>query len=158
MESTGSEVPPPDSDAPSLRPHAALLDSEVGPAKRRGRSFRAQIVIAFVIFPPFAALSFAASQNGSAGDVASRNIPLITAATITGPFVGAIARGSQGCCLRASIDIAVFCVPILLGAVAFQFVPLPFRRGAEAIRLTVWALAWFIWFAGGILSFLHAFS
>lgn len=81
---------------------------------------------------------------------------LTTAATITGPLTGAIARQWQSCCAEFSLKIMMFCAPVLLFGTIFQLIKLPFKKYASAIRLLIWFLCLLIWFLGGILSFGHA--
>ena len=83
---------------------------------------------------------------------------LTTAGTISGPMTGALARDWQGCCLEFSIFLLPCCGSALVGAAAFQFIPLPLKRGATAIRLSVWTVGLLVWFMGGIVSFGHALS
>jgi hypothetical protein len=93
---------------------------------------------------------------GSTGDVGDRPVTLTTLATITGPFVGAIApMNGQSCCLDFSIQVAGLVLALGLFA---QVVPLPFRRGQRSIRLGSWSVGWLVWLAVGPVSFLHAFS
>jgi hypothetical protein len=81
---------------------------------------------------------------------------LTTAATITGPLTGAIARQWQSCCTEFSLKIMMFCAPVLLLGTIFQLIKLPFKKFAAAIRLFIWIVCLLIWFLGGILSFGHA--
>jgi hypothetical protein len=37
-------------------------------------------------------------------------------------------------------------------------IPLPFRRGQQAVRLLLWTLGWLTWLFGGLVSFVHAFG
>jgi hypothetical protein len=81
-----------------------------------------------------------------------------TAATITGPMTGAIARQLQSCCTEFSLKIMMFCAPVLLLGILFQLIKLPFKKFAAAFRLFIWIVCLLIWFLGGILSFGHALS
>ncbi len=81
---------------------------------------------------------------------------LTTAATITGPMTGAIARQWQSCCTEFSLKIMMFCAPVLMLGILFQFLKLPFTKFAAAIRLFLWIVCLMIWFLGGIISFGHA--
>jgi hypothetical protein len=82
-------------------------------------------------------------------------VVLTTAATITGPLTGAIARQWQSCCAEFSLKIMMFCAPVLLFGTIFQLIKLPFKK-ASAIRLSIWFICLLMWFLGGILSFGHA--
>ena len=74
---------------------------------------------------------------------------LTTLATITGPFVGPIARHGQSCCLKFALVLAAICGPVLALGLIAQVVPLPFRRGQQALRLVLWTLGWFVWLFSG---------
>jgi len=107
---------------------------------------------------PFTALTYLAVNSGSMGDVSDRPVALTTLATITGPFIGAIARDGQSCCLAFSLWLAAVTGPVLAVGLIAQVVPLPFRRGQRAVRLVLWTLGWLAWLLSGPISFLHAFS
>ncbi len=114
--------------------------------------------IFLALLVPFTILTYLAVSSGSPGDVRDRPIALTSLGTIAGPFTGAIARRGQGCCLAASLNIAMFCGPILATGVLFQLLPEPTTPWGGAPRLLLWACGWFVWFAGGTLSFLHALN
>ena len=135
----------------------AGLDAEVGAPKRPPRPSQARWYILAGLLVPFTALTYLAVSSGSPSDVRDRPVILTTLATITGPFVGAIARHGQSCCLDFSLKLASICGPILALGLIAQVVPMPFRRGERVVRLVAWALGWFVWFSGGLVSFLHAF-
>jgi hypothetical protein len=86
------------------------------------------------------------------------NIILTTLATVTGPMVGAVARGCQSCCLKFSLSLLPWSGAFLAVGILSQIVPLPFQRLANAVRLVVWCLGLLGWFGGGVISFGHAFS
>ena len=86
------------------------------------------------------------------------NIVVTTLATVTGPMVGAVARDGQSCCLKFSLSLLPWSGAFLAVGTLFQIVPLPLRRFAPALRLTMWCLGLLGWFGGGVVSFLHAFS
>ncbi|HEX8200519.1 MAG TPA: hypothetical protein VF590_08525 [Isosphaeraceae bacterium] len=130
-------------------------DIEVGKTKRPSRA-RWYVLLGLLL--PFTALSYLAVSSGSHSDVRDRPVALTTLATITGPFVGAIARNGQTCCLGFSLRLAVACGPVLALGLISQLVPLPFRRGQRAVRLGLWTLGWLVWLSGGPVSFLHAFG
>jgi len=81
-----------------------------------------------------------------------------TAGTISGPLVGAIARGFQVCCLKCSLYIMAYCAPVLLCGIIAQFICVPNNKLLYIIQMTLWIAGWLVWFAGGTLSFFHAFS
>ncbi len=135
-----------------------MLDEfEVGPAKSHRRDFRTQAYILTGLLVPWMVLTYCAVSSGSPSDVRDRPVLLTTIAAITGPFVGAVARNGQTCCLRASLHLAAICGPALALGIITQFVPMPFQRGREAARLLLWTCGWLAWFCGGFVSFLHAF-
>lgn len=133
------------------------LDIEVGEPKRPPRASRARWYILLGLLVPFTALTYLAVSSGSPSDVRDRPVALTTLATITGPFVGAIARNGQSCCLRFSLTLAAVCGPVLALGLIAQVVPLPFRRGQRTVRIGLWTLGWLLWLFSGQVSFLHAF-
>jgi hypothetical protein len=84
-------------------------------------------------------------------------VSLSTLATITGPFIGAIARNGQTCGLQCSLWLAVVTGPVLALGLIAQVVPMPFRRGQREVRLVLRTLGWLVWLFSGQVSFLHAF-
>lgn len=58
---------------------------------------RARWYILLVQLASFTALTYLAVSSGSPSDVRQRPVVLTTLATITGPFVGPIARNGQEC-------------------------------------------------------------
>ncbi|MEZ6121476.1 MAG: hypothetical protein R3C28_33645 [Pirellulaceae bacterium] len=81
-----------------------------------------------------------------------------TAGSISGPFVGAIARHFQNCCFAASLHIAIRCGPILIFGIAAQFLPFGHLRWGRTLQYLAWSTGWLLWFGGGLLSFGHALS
>ena len=136
----------------------AVLDIRVGEPKRLPRPSRARWYILLGLLVPFTALTYFAVSSGSPSDVRERPVVLTTLATITGPFVGAIARHSESCCLDFSLRLAAMTGPVLALGLIAQVVPLPFRRGRRAVRLMLWTLGWLIWLFSGLISFMHAFG
>ena len=136
----------------------AELDIEVGEPKRPPRASRARWFILLGLLMPFTALTYLAASSGSPSDVRDRPVALTTLATITGPFVGAIARNGQSCCLEFSLTLAAVCGPVLALGLIAQVVPLPFRRGQQTVRIGLWMFGWLVWLMSGPVSFLHAFS
>lgn len=132
--------------------------ADFGAMKSPSRSWRVRGWILLGLLVAFTALTYLAVSSGSASDVRQRPVMLTTLATITGPFVGPIARGGQECCLEFAVSLAVVCGPILALGLIAQVVPLPFRRGAGAFRLGLWTFGWLAWLFSGLVSFGHAFS
>jgi hypothetical protein len=131
----------------------AGLDSEVGEPKR---SPQALWYFLLGLLLPFTALTYLAVSSGSPSDARERPVVLTTLATITGPFVGAIARNGQSCCLEFSLTLAAVCGPVLALGLIAQVLPLPFGRGQRTVRMGLWTIGWLVWLASGQVSFLHA--
>ncbi len=123
---------------------------------RKSPPSRARIYIFACLLAVFTVWVYLAVSSGSPGDVRDRPIVLTTLATITGPFVGPIARHGQSCCLNAALSLAAIAGPILALGLIAQVIPLPFRRGRQAFRLTLWTIGWSAWFFSGLVSFAHA--
>ncbi|MDG3007452.1 hypothetical protein [Paludisphaera mucosa] len=134
--------------------HADFAD--FGPPKNL--TSRARRFIFLGLLAPFTVLTYLAVSSGSPGDVRDRPVALTTLATITGPFIGAIARNGQPCCLQSSLRLAAVCGPALALGLTVQVVAPPFGRGRRAVRLAFWAIGWFVWLLGGHVSFMHALS
>ncbi len=129
---------------------------DIGESKILPSRVRWYILVGLLV--PFTALTYLAVSSGSPSDVRQRPVALTTLATITGPFIGPIARNGQSCCLQFSIFLAAICGPLLALGLIAQVVPLPFRRGQQALRLTLWTFGWFVWLFSGHISFTHALS
>jgi hypothetical protein len=123
----------------------------IGPPSPSPRSY---VLLGLLV--PFTALTYLAVSTGSPGDIRDRPVTLTSLATITGPFVGAISRHGQTCCLRFSLGLAAICGPFLVLGLLAQIVPLPFGRGQRTVRVVLWTLGWLVWLIGGQVSFLHA--
>ncbi|MGE3821960.1 MAG: hypothetical protein AB7I30_21310 [Isosphaeraceae bacterium] len=136
----------------------AEREIEVGEAKRPPRGSWARAYVLLGLLAPFTALTFLAVRSGSPSDVSQRPVALTTLATITGPFVGAIARDGQSCCGQFSLTLTGVFGPVLALGLIAQVVPLPFRRGERTVRIGLWTLGWLVWFLSGQVSFMHAFS
>jgi hypothetical protein len=136
----------------------AELDREVGEPKRSPRASRAHWSILLGLLLPFTALTYLAVRSGSPSDVRDRPVALTTLASIAGPFVGAIARNGQSCCLQYSLTLAAACGPVLALGLIAQVLPLPFGRCQWTVRIGLWTFGWLVWIMSGPDSFLHAFS
>jgi hypothetical protein len=79
-----------------------------------------------------------------------------TLATVLGPMTGGISRGGQGCCLQFSLSLLPYAAACVLVGTAVQFVPAPKHWFAQSVRVALWSLGWFVWFASGIVSLGHA--
>ena len=137
----------------------AELEIEVGEPKRPPRASRARWYILLGLLLPFTALTYLAVSSGSPGDVRDRPVVTTTLATITGPFVGAIARNGQSCCLAFSLTARGRLRPgpgpgliAQVGAATLRTWP---ASGADCGS---GRSAGFAWLFSGQVSFLHAFS
>lgn len=81
-----------------------------------------------------------------------------TLATIAGPMTGSVAREGQSCCTAFSLSLLWICAPPLLTSLLVQHFSTSRTKLASRLRMALWVCAWFLWFAGGILSFGHALS
>lgn len=117
-------------------------------------------VVAFVVlWSIFSALTFYVVSNGldNAADHPG-TVAATTAATVLGPMTGAVSRNFQGCCLGFSLSLLPYCLSGLLVAVLAQVIRLPAHAWGLVARRLLWILGLFVWFAGGIVSFMHALS
>ena len=119
---------------------------------------RKHLYIFLTIWILFTIVTFAILCAGLDGQNKYLYTILTTAATITGPMTGAISRQLQSCCTEFSLKIMTFCAPVLIFGILFQFIKLPFKKFATAIRLFLRIVCLLIWFLGGILSFAHALA
>ncbi|HTU24177.1 MAG TPA: hypothetical protein VMF30_02195 [Pirellulales bacterium] len=107
----------------------------------------------------FSLLTFRITSEGLSPDPSkSRRVVETTMSTVAGPMTGAISRGCQSCCLSASLQLLKFCAPVLLVGIFVQFIRLPANPIVIVSRIVLWSVGWFVWFGGGIASFLHALS
>jgi len=107
----------------------------------------------------FTLWTFAISSAGiDDGPKHARRVLQTTAATLTGPLTGAIARDLQGCCLRFSLEVFLVCAPVLVIGFLSQGFGDVRRRWVRTVHMTLWTLGWLCWFLGGIFSFAHALS
>ncbi len=120
---------------------------------------RAHAIVFVVLFIAFTLLTYRITNSGlDDGPQHDSRVFMTTLCTIAGPLTGAISRGFQGCCLRFSLLVMAYCAPVLFVSTVLQFIRTPDWRWLRVARLVLWTLGWFIWFAGGILSFGHALS
>ena len=103
--------------------------ADIGPPKKRPPRARWYILLGLLV--PFTFLTYLAVSSGPPNNVRDRPVILTTLATITGPFVGPIARHGQACCLHAALVIAAVLGPILLLGLIAQVVPLPFSAASR---------------------------
>jgi hypothetical protein len=134
-----------------------IRDADFSEARKSPPS-RARLSIFAGLLAAFTVLTYLAVSSGTPSDLRERPVLLTTLATITGPFVGPIARHGQSCCLDVAVSLAAIAGPILALGLFAQAVPLPFRRGRHALRLTFWTIGWSAWFFSGLVSFGHALS
>lgn len=120
---------------------------------------RAHAIVFVVLLVVFTALTYSITNTGlDDGPEHDAQVIMTTSCTIAGPLTGAISRGFQGCCLRFSLLVMAYCAPVLLVGATLQFICIPDRRWLRVVKLVFWTVGWFVWFAGGILSFGHALS
>jgi len=82
-----------------------------------------------------------------------RNHPILGVwLTISGPFIGAVIRPYDPYSVQMAWKIFPVCAAILGLGTIVQCIPLPFKRGAQGLRLGLWAISLLGWFAGGVLS------
>lgn len=130
--------------------------SEASNTSPRHRSFYLRrLTILFTLWVPFGAWTLLALQRVSG--VPWTIVALSPFLSITGPMVGAISRGFQPCCLQASLAILPYCLAAMAIAVGLQAVPVSSRAFTSAV-LWAWTAGLAIWFAGGLLSMIHAVS
>ena len=120
----------------------------------RHRYSRSHVWIALMLLLAFAGVTFA---------FAVRVYPLraaaVTALSVAlGPMAGAFLRDYQSCCLQFSLTLLPYCLAGPIGAFAAQLLVPPRGWVTRTVRLLAWALGWFIWFGGAIVSFGHALS
>lgn len=118
-----------------------------------GRFSLWHVWIALALLLAFVGLTFSAA----------RAYPTRLAATIMvgialGPMAGAFVRDYQGCCLEFSLSLLPYCAGALVGALAVQLLVPPKTGLLRAFRLLTWAAGLFIWFAGALVSYMHALS
>ena len=112
-----------------------------------------QVWILLVMFIGFAGLTFM-----SAREYPPRAAAKIAASVALGPMAGAVVRGYQGCCLDFSLMLLPYCGGALVGALAAQLLVPPRGSPSRVFRLIAWSIGLFVWFAGAIVSFMHALS
>jgi hypothetical protein len=118
--------------------------TDIGEPKSPSRASWTLWYILLGLLLPFTVLTYLAVSSASPGDARDRPIALTTLATASGPLTGAIARNGQHCCVSASLRLAAICGPVLALGLFAQVVPLPFRRGEQAVRLTLWSIGWLV--------------
>jgi hypothetical protein len=107
--------------------------------------------LAFSIFTYYAVIHM---SPGDWNDWRGTHPYRATLLTIFGPFTGAILRPFDQDCWQTSRGLLLFCAPLLVFGLLCQLVRLPFRRGAQALRIAMWVIGLLSWFAGSVLSLL----
>jgi len=87
-----------------------------------------------------------------------RMVTLSTLLSISGPFIGGMSRGGQGCCMEISWQVAAFAAPFLLIGIAAQVLPWPRHPIVLGAKYFLWIAGWAIWFASSIIPMGHAYS
>ena len=109
----------------------------------------------WLAFGGFTLFAFAVGSDGGGSDRTAR-VVMTTAATALGPMTGAVSRGFQGCCLRASVSLLPYCLPALLAGALVQWLVPPGGVVRGTVRVIAWVVGLIVWFGGGILSLGHA--
>jgi hypothetical protein len=134
--------------------------AEPSPTPRRFT--RAHAWVALTLLALFTALTAWATGellSADAGDPPHEHalhVALTAVSTPLGPFTGAIAREFHSGCLANSMSLLPYAAALLAAGVLPQLLPPASARPWRVLRLVVWALGWFAWFASGILSLGHA--
>jgi hypothetical protein len=120
---------------------------------------RIQLLALLVVWVCFTVLTCLIAEGGiDRQPDHNRLVFWTTFSTPLGPMTGAISRRCQSCCLANSLALLPYCGTFLAMGTICQFFNLPIRRGAGAIRMTLWVLGLLGWFLGGPISFLHALN
>ena len=107
----------------------------------------------------FTAWTYLIAEHGIEQYDHNKLVVLTTLGTVLGPMTGAISRDCQSCCLAFSLSLLPYCVTFLILGTIPLFIRVPFRRGASALRMTLWIVGLLGWFSGGICSLIcHALN
>ena len=118
-----------------------------------GRFSQWHVWIALALLLAFVGLTFSSVRAHP-----TRLAATIIASMALGPMAGAFVRDYQGCCLEFSLSLLPYCAGALVGALAVQLLVPPKTGLLRAVRLLTWAAGLFIWFAGALVSYMHALS
>ena len=112
-----------------------------------------------IVWLTFTALIHRAADVGvdQGADHASK-VWLATAFSFFGPFNGAMLRDWQGCCFKFSLEVFPYVGAMLGLGIFMMFLRLPRGWIAATVRMLFWILGGSAWFAGAIVSYLHALS
>ncbi len=97
---------------------------------------RAHAVIFVVVWAIFGGLAFVVTYGNTSTRQNGRVTITTAPPTILGPQAGAVCRQYDRSTVRASLALLPYCLAPLVVAIATQFVPLPPRRWAVAVRLS----------------------
>jgi len=123
----------------------------------RNNLTKAHVIVFACLLAAFTLLTFSATNAGvDKGSEHNTRVLQATVGAITGPLVGAIARGFQGCCLKFSLTIMAYCAPVLVVGLLMPCMRPADRKWIRVMRMGLWTLGWLAWFMGGMLSFGHA--
>jgi hypothetical protein len=119
---------------------------------------RAHLYAFFAVAAVGTALTFWAVMQMSPGDWNDSRGPHPYRATllaVCGPFAGAILRPFEPYSLTIAFWLLPYCAACLIWGVFFQLVWLPFRRGAQGLRMVMGVGGLVGWFAGSVLSIIY---
>lgn len=155
MSPVPPRVPDESSDTVPPAPSAESEGGAVSPDAFTGRHVR---ILGILLGVATLTTFLVTSAGWQAGRYSNVHIVIPTLLTISGPLTGALCRGLQSCCFANSVSMLPWFLPPLLLAFAIQICWRPRTQTGEAVRLAAWGCGWFVWFAGGWLSFAHALS
>lgn len=142
----------------ALNPYQSPTEQSAAPRRVKGRFGKSYLLALTGIWASFTVLTYLATQAGiDRGSDHDRLVALTTCCSFLGPMTGAMSRNWQGCCLANSLGLLPYCGALLGVGMVPQFLPSSLR-GVRAIRMSLWIMGWFGWFAGGPISLLHALN
>lgn len=120
---------------------------------------RSHIIVFACMLVIFMIMTFLISNTGlNKGTGHNVRVLLATVGTVAGPMTGAFSRGCQSCCLKFSLQLMIYCAPLLIIGVLAQFIGSVDKKWVRVTKMTIWISGWLVWFMGGIISFGHALS
>jgi hypothetical protein len=74
--------------------------------------------------------------------------------TIFGPFTAMLEGRNKDFCLQVAWQLMPVCLGAVAFAIALQILWRPNSIFGRVFRMTIWGVAWFVWFAGAFVSVL----